>query len=85
MYTDAHQDTHTDRHEYSIVAVDKPQLCNYNKSTLYKQMCLKVAGILKMADIVESGVSFLDFLNFQNPKNHEMQLLGLCIILKRIC
>ena len=24
--TDTHTDTHTDRHEYSIVAVDKPQL-----------------------------------------------------------
>ena len=24
--TDRHQDTHTDGHEYSIVAVDKPQL-----------------------------------------------------------
>ena len=26
LYTDTHTRTHTDRHEYSIAAVDKPQL-----------------------------------------------------------
>ena len=42
MYTDTHTDTHrhqdtktdrhTDRHEYSVVAVDKPQLQKVNRN-----------------------------------------------------